>query len=151
MDGPLKGRKVNNALNAVKRTATGYKEERAKLLRVVAAEINQALPGIDQKKKLELIKTVSSGLAPGIKNPRPGHRRSSRLQMTDPETTKTANEVLDHLKTTGVNADLARKLKKLVTAQSNLRAALVPPTLVRRMVQDAECELCSAKLLERAK
>ena len=154
MDGTLKGRKVNNALDAVKRTAAGYNEERAKLVRVVAAEINRALPGIDQKKKLELMGTVSRALVPRTRNPRLRRRPSStpvRSAARKSELDKKIDMVLDHLKTTGANADLARKLKKLITAQSNLRAALVPPTLVRRMVQDAECELCSAKLLERAK
>jgi hypothetical protein len=84
MDCTLAGRRVNNGLDAVDRTAVNYMQERLRRGFVTA----------------------------------------------DPE--------------------LEQLMAKLRTAQNNLRSALNPPALVRRMVQDSECELCSSGPLERA-
>ena len=84
MDCTLAGRRVNNALDAVDRTAVLYMQEK-----------------------------LGSGFV-----------------------------------TTG--PDIEQLMAKLKTAQYNLRSALTPPALVRRMVQDSECELCSSGPLERA-
>lgn len=83
MDDTFAGRKVNNALDAVDRTARAYLEIRLPLVR----------------------------------------------GMNPPE--------------------LQESLVNLSYAQSNLKAALTPPTLVRRMVQDGDCDLCSSKPLAR--
>ncbi|MDA1279429.1 MAG: hypothetical protein O3B95_05230 [Chloroflexi bacterium] len=151
MDSTLLGRKVNNALDAVKRTTTDYKAERTKLRKVVALAIHKAFPDVDNEQKKDLFTTVFSGIRPTTKNP--GHRpaRSIRLPEKETELTKRRNEAIEHLKSSGANTEIAKNFKKLITAQTNLEAALKPSTLVRRLVQDSECELCSSKPLERAK
>lgn len=157
MNATLLGRKVINGLDAVKRTATGYREERIKLRKVVMAAFVRALPDIDKKQGAELVGILFSEINPTIKKPkRPPLKprgisgTSLGLPLTQPAIRDKVNEVLEHLRSSGVNADLTKKLRKLTIAQSYLSDALSPKTKVRRMIQDSECELCSAKPLERA-
>ncbi|MDG0867256.1 hypothetical protein [Candidatus Lucifugimonas marina] len=154
MNATLLGRKVINLLAALKRTAAGYKEERIKLRNVVATAINKALPETDDTQREDLIGTLFSRI-----NPRPTQKTTRPRRVpgptrkrspTEARTAEKVAEVLEQLRSSDANAELKKQLRKLSIAQSYLSDALSPKTKVRRMIQDSECELCSAKPLERA-
>lgn len=154
MNATLFGRKVINGLDAVRRTAAGYKEERKKLRKLIATAVDKELTEIDKKKKDELVGSLFLQIIPTPNRkptrPRRPSRPSRRLQQAEEGTVEKVNEILEYLRSSDANADLKKSLKKLTIAQSNLCDALSPKTKVRRMIQDSECELCSAKPLERA-
>lgn len=149
----LLGRKVVNGLVAVKRTATDYKEERKKLRSLVATAVDKALPEIDEQQRDQLTGSLFREINPTpkrkITRSRGPSKQSLKLQSTEKNITEKVNEVLEHLRSSEANADLKKTLKKLTIAQSSLSEALSPKTKVRRMIQDSECELCSAKPLAR--
>lgn len=147
MDCTLIGRKVNNALNAVKRTATEYNSERLKFLGKVQAFLEDASDDTDDRnpRVLSLFRSIERS------NKHPAGYRASlsqpRSQTTGPATTMRA--VREELKSSEANSELAKKLRKLTIAQNNLEDALTPVELIRKMVRDSECELCSSKPLDR--
>jgi hypothetical protein len=154
MSATLLGRKVINGLEAVKRTAAGYKEERNELREVVSLAVRRAFRDIDNEQQAKLAESVFSKINPTSERktsrPRRVHRPTQRLSVQEQETTEKVNEILEQLRLSDANLELKKKLSKLTIAQSNLADALSPKTKVRKMIQDSECELCSARPLERA-
>ena len=147
MNCTLIGRKVNNALNAVKRTATEYNSERLKFLGKVKAHVGDASDDTDDlnPRVLSLFRSIEGS------NKRPAGYRASlsqpKSQITGAATTMSA--VREELKSSETYSELTKKLRKLTIAQNNLTDALTPVELIRKMVRDSECDLCSSKSLDR--
>ena len=147
MNCTLIGRKVNNALNAVKRTATEYNSERLKFLGKVQAFIEDDSDdtGDRNSRVLSLFRSIERS------NKRPAKNRASssqpKSQRTGPATTIRA--VREELKSTEAYSELTKKLRKLTIAQNDLKDALTPVELIRKMVRDSECDLCTSKSLDR--
>jgi len=78
--------------------------------------------------------------------------RSTRQRAKSPkgDGLSTSTKIYKELESTKANSELVKKLRKLTTAQNNLKSALTPVELIRKMVRDSECDLCSSKSLERA-
>jgi len=148
MDCTLIGRKVNHALDAVKRTATEYNSERLKLLAHIEIVINAATDGVNDPDvhAMSLLRLVEPMNNPSSK------LRSTRQRAKSPkgDGLSTSTKIYKELESTKANSELVKKLRKLTTAQNNLKSALTPVELIRKMVRDSECDLCSSKSLERA-
>ncbi len=147
MNCTLIGRKVNNALDAVKRTAIEYNSERLKFLGTVQAFVEDASDDTDDlsPRVLSLFRSIEhsdkrpSGNGAQLSQP--------KSQMIGPATTMRA--VREELKSSEAYSELTKKLRKLTIAQNNLKDALTPVELIRKMVRDSECDLCTSKSLDR--
>lgn len=144
------GRKVLNALDAVGRTVAEYNAEHVGLMDGIRVAVDQALSGEKEAGKKDLVAMLFGTIQPTNKYPNGRSKLISGFRRDEPDLETKVREVLEDFKSSSANADLIKKFKKLTTAQNNLKSAVVPTTKVRRTVQDAECELCSSKPLERA-
>ena len=148
MNCTLTGRKVNNALDAVKRTATEYNTERLKLFEKIKALVDAASDGTDAShpQVMSLLRSID----PTSKSSAQQRAMRRRSESKSDDLKSTFSEIRKELKSTDAASELTKKLRKLTTAQNNLKAALDTVELIRKMVRDSECELCSSKPLERA-
>ena len=150
MNCTLVGRKVNNALDAVKRTAAEYNAERIKFLAGIEAIVNAVLIGTDDPHGRDWAMILFRSIEPTEQRStkKPAWPKSSSSAPSD--VNKKFQAIREELKSSDANSEVIKKLRKLNTAQNNLKAALTPVELVRKMVRDSECELCSSKSLDRA-
>ena len=75
---------------------------------------------------------------------------TGRLPGADEVLRPTVVKVFGSLTASKANADLAKALRKMATAQRNLKASLSPEPMITKMVRDSECDICTAKPLDRA-
>ena len=148
MDCTLTGRKVNNALDAVKRTAIEYNLERRRLLQKVKALVDAAADDQDDPdaRVMSLFLSTKTRRQLSAKQQATQRRFESNMSLAEMKT----RAIRKGIESPEVNSELTKKLRKLTTAQNNLETALKPVELIRKMVRDSECELCSSKPLERA-
>jgi len=150
MNCTLVGRKVNNALDAVRRTAAEYNAERINLLVEIEAIVNAALVGTDDLDGLARAMTLFRSIEPTEQRTTKKSAWLKKSSSAKSDVIKKFQVIREELKSSNANSDVTKKLRKLNTAQNNLKTALTPVELVRKMVRDSECELCSPKSLERA-
>jgi hypothetical protein len=150
MNCTLVGRKVNNALDAVKRTAADYNAERIAFFDLIEEKVEKALADTNDAGEHGWAMTLYRSLEPteqGLKKKPVGDRKTNSGRFGVEKQIQVIREALE---STVAKSEVVKKLRKLNTAQNNLKAALTPVELVRKMVRDSECVLCSAESLERA-
>ena len=128
MDCTLIGRKVNNALDAVKRTATEYNLERLKLLAHIETVIDAATDGVDDPdvRATSLLRLIEPMNSPSAKL----RSMRSRSKVLKGEGLSATDRIRKELESTKANSELTKKLRKLTTAQNNLKTALTPVELI---------------------
>ena len=143
MDDTLPGRKVNNALSAVKRTAGEFVVYRQGLFETVSIAVEGEFGDLDDRKTERISLALTKALEPDGKHLE-GRSRPALIPLPVGSTQAAkAKSLFKLLKQTDTNDGLIKRFRRLSIAQANLRSALTPKALVRRMVQDGECEVCS--------
>jgi len=150
MNCTLVGHKVNNALDAVKRTAAEYNAERITFFEEIKAKVETALADTNDRGEQGWAMTLYRSLEPTERRSKKRPVGSKKPDSARSGVEKKIQLIREELKSSKANSEVTKKLRKLNTAQTNLKAALTPVELVRKMVRDSECELCSPKSLERA-
>lgn len=146
VDCTLAGRKVNNALDAVKRTAIDYTAERFKLEKGVRSVVDRELLEIEEDGKGSVAATLFQTIEPSEKYPKGRSTFLPRFRSWAPEIETKARELLGHIRSSRYNADLVKKFRKLTTAQNNLKPAFVPWRVYFRRLRNARktCQLGAA-------
>jgi hypothetical protein len=150
LDCTLVGRKVINALDSVKRTTAEYNTERQKLLTRVVRDVESEFTEILPFSKARIAGVLFQTIEPTEKFRTGKSNLTGRLPGADEVLRPTVVKVFGSLTASKANADLAKALRKMATAQRNLKASLSPEPMITKMVRDSECDICTAKPLERA-
>jgi hypothetical protein len=150
LDCTLVGRKVNNALDAVKRTTTEYNTERQQLLTRIMGDVESAFAKILPFSKARIAGALFQAIEPTEKFLTGKSKLTGRLPSADEALRPMVVQVLGSLTTSKANADLSKTFRRMTTAQRNLKASLSPEPMITKMVRDSECDICTAKPLDRA-
>jgi len=150
MDCTLVGRKVINALDAVKRTTGEYNTEREKLLTRVMSDVEAEFIEVPSNSKARIAWALFQTIEPTKKYRMGKSKLATKMARSDEILRPVVVQLLDRLAASKANANLSKAFRKMATAQRNLKASLSPEPMIRKMVQDSECDICTAKPLERA-